>query len=111
MGLLIEKARATMKQYPDSSFSYAKQALNLSETDEYQEGEANVHEFLGEVFFHQAAFEQSLTHYFLAQTYYENNQQKNKLAECKHKIGLVYYYTKQPNLALTSQKTAQKIFL
>ena len=108
--ILIEKAKKLVNQYPDSSFSYSKQALLLAKEHDYATGEAQVHQLLGDIFYHQAAYEQALNHYFAAAEHYRKHRMHPPLASCYHRMGIIYYASKQPDLALNHQLKAHHLY-
>lgn len=108
--VLIEKADEKLNQAPDTAFIYCKQALQLAEEEEYHNGAAKIHQLLGDIFFLQGAFGQSLPNYMKSVEYYRQTQHKKALAESYHKLGNLYYYTRQPDMAFENQYKALEIY-
>ncbi|MBT31934.1 MAG: hypothetical protein CMO01_19930 [Thalassobius sp.] len=108
--VLIEKASESINQSPDSAFLYSKQALKLAKESGYDKGEVAVHLMLGEIFYHQGAYDQALSHHIQASEHFRNKKNQRKLAASYHRMGEIYYASKQSNSAFKHQQYALAIY-
>ena len=100
-----------LQKHPDSAYIYLKAALNVAEVRNETNQIANCQRLLGEVFFNQGLFQQSLKHHLEAQKYYSiHNTSKQEIAENFLEIGMLYYYLRQFPKSEKSYYEALKIF-
>ena len=100
-----------IQKHPDSAYIYLKAALNAAETKNETNKIANCERLLGEVFFNQGLFQQSLRYHLEAQKYYSiKNTSKQEIAENFLEIGMLYYYLRQFTKSEKSYYEALKIF-
>lgn len=106
----VAHAERLKNQQPDSSFKLCQKALSLSQSAGLNSSEASVYRLLGELFFHQAAYGQSIDMYYKAIALYEE-QSEMQLALCYHELGKVYYKSKvKLDLAQEQQDKALSIY-
>ncbi len=97
-------------KYPDSAYIYLKSALEKAEITGLSSEIGNCQRLLGEVFFNQGLFQQSLKHHLKANNYYTQANNKTAIAENLLETGMVYYYLRQFSNSEKSYQNALKIF-
>jgi len=100
-----------LQKRPDSAYIFLKAALNIAENTNVTNEIAQCQQLLGEVFFNQGLFQQSLRHHLEAQKYYTiRNDRQQEIAENFLEMGMLYYYLRQFSKSEKSYYEALKIF-
>lgn len=95
---------------PDSAFIIARDILEQSKSFNYNLGVANSYHLIGEVFYHQGFYQESLKNLLEAEKIYLEEHRDNEMAENLNHLGLVYYNMRQPDVARTKHEQALKIY-
>ncbi|MFT2007528.1 tetratricopeptide repeat protein [Pontibacter sp. 13R65] len=107
---LTELADQLYSGHPDSAYVLAHQALQLSDKLEYALGQANSHQLIGLVLYHQGVYNQSLSNLLQAEKIYLELQHEERLGENLNYQGLVYYAIRQPILSLRHHQEALALY-
>ncbi len=100
---LIQKAYLLYDSLPGLAFRYAKEALVIAETPELK---AEAHQLLGNSFYDQGTFQQSLNHYLSALTHFRDLGNTEANIHILNELGKVYYYIGQMQKALEMYQEA-----
>ncbi len=90
--LLNHLSLVCLRNFQDSSFRFANQALNLSEKLKWKPGIANACEILGRIYMQSSNKADALNYYFKAKKVNEELKNKNGIAQNLNEIGAVYLY-------------------
>ncbi|MCC9136453.1 tetratricopeptide repeat protein [Pontibacter silvestris] len=107
---LTKSANHLINSRPDSAYVLANQALHLADKQEYKLGQANSHQLIGRLLYHQGVYNQSLNNLLQAEKLYLALQQEQALGENLNYQGLVYYAVRQPELALQHHQEALALY-
>ncbi|MGF1637414.1 MAG: tetratricopeptide repeat protein [Cyclobacteriaceae bacterium] len=94
----------------DSAFYYAKRAESLGQERNDSELLANSYLILGQLFFKEAAFNQSLEYFLKAEREAEETLNRKLQAKNANLLGLNYYYLRNPKYTINYHLQALKIF-
>lgn len=107
---LCVRAERLLSIYPDSAFLTAQKVLQLARDRSYAPGTAHGHRLVGEVFYHQGFYRESLNHLLDAQKIYESESLPDEIATNLNQLGLVYYTLRQPDVALEKHQQALALY-
>jgi tetratricopeptide (TPR) repeat protein len=107
---MCEDAWQLISIRPDSAFVLANECLKQSRAIQYKRGIAESHEIIGEVFFHQGFYQESLDHLQDAAALYRELPDNEKLARNLNMEGLVYHNIKQAELGFHKHEEALSIY-
>lgn len=96
----------TVRNDPNKDFVKIKYELNEALKQNNQTVAANCYQKIGELFYDQAAYSQSLVNYYKADVIYRKEQRAELLAGNLNKIGKTYYYNRQYHVALKTFQQA-----
>ena len=92
--VLNELATQTKSNNPGISFSYAQEALNISETIGYLTGTGQASVIIGEYHWLRAEYEMSLKYGLQALQALESSSNKKNIMNCHYLLGVTYNYLK-----------------
>ncbi|TXK46807.1 tetratricopeptide repeat protein [Pontibacter qinzhouensis] len=107
---LTQLANRLYSSHPDSAYALAHQALQLADKLEYELGQANSHQLIGRLLYHQGVYNQSLQNLLQAEKIYLQLQHQDRLGENLNYQGLVYYAIRQPDLSLKHHQEALALY-
>jgi tetratricopeptide (TPR) repeat protein len=107
---LNKSATRVLFARPDSAFHLANLVLQLAQESNCYSAQAQSHQIIGMVLFHQGVYQESLRHLLQADAAFNELDQKRNRAETLNQLGLVYYTIKQPDLALQQHRKALMVF-
>ncbi|MFN8714891.1 MAG: tetratricopeptide repeat protein [Bacteroidota bacterium] len=91
---------------PDSAMSLLKEKISRAESSGNETAQAEAHQELGEFFYLQGAFSQSIVYLQKALTIYSKQNNIRRQAEIHSALGTTYYFSRQPGLAEREQRQA-----
>jgi hypothetical protein len=103
-------AETLLKRNPNAAFLKIKQNLNSALKDNNETLAALAYQDLGELFYYQAAYSQSVKYFYKANEIFTRVKDKENLAKNLNKIGAAYYYGKQYGIARSKFSEAQEIY-
>jgi tetratricopeptide (TPR) repeat protein len=95
---------------PASAFSRASEMLLTTDSATSPAIHAQAHDVLGELFYHRGAYQQALQHLITSHTIWERLGEVQNTAHSLLLLGLVYYYTKQTELAYDTYEEARQLY-
>ncbi|QCR24357.1 tetratricopeptide repeat protein [Pontibacter sp. SGAir0037] len=107
---LTQWAGQLLASHPDSAYELAHRALQMAEKQEYVLGQANSHQLLGRLLYHQGVYNQSLNNLLQAEKLYLELRHEDQLGENLNYQGLVYYAIRQPELSLKHHQEALELY-
>ncbi|MHA4895716.1 tetratricopeptide repeat protein [Pedobacter sp. PWIIR3] len=99
-----------IKSNPNSAFIQIKGKLDEAIRTNDHLLSAKHYQYLGQLFYYQAAYSQAINYYYKANEIYKNSGNTANLANNLNKIGESYYYGKQYAAALRTFQDALKIY-
>lgn len=106
--LLNQLAKLHLKHAPDTTFKYARKALQLGQKQDYAQGQAASHYYLGKVFYSYGSFNQAIKQYMQALPLYSAQPQGQ--AQVYNALGQTYYYANQATAALKCHQQALHLY-
>lgn len=91
---------------PDSAMSLLKEKISWAESSGNETAQAEANQELGEFFYRQGAFSQSIVYLQKALTIYSKQNNIRRQAEIHSALGTTYYFSRQPGLAEREQRQA-----
>ena len=107
---LCKTAETKLFAYPDSAFVTAQKAMKLASQIKYAPGMAKSLHLIGEVFYHQGFYNESLKNLLEAEKIYNSENRDVENAENLNQLGLVYYSVRQPDMAFEKHQQALAIY-
>ncbi|EAY26546.1 tetratricopeptide repeat protein [Microscilla marina] len=104
VNILNQLAQLHLKHAPDTTFKYARQALQLSQTLDYPQAQAASRYYLGKVFYSYGSFNQAIGQYMQALPLYRT--QPKGQAQVYNALGQTHYYANQTAAALKCHQQA-----
>ncbi|MBE9599084.1 tetratricopeptide repeat protein [Pedobacter sp. MC2016-24] len=95
-----------IKRNPDAAFVKIKTALKEALDKNDPIAAALCYQYLGELFYNQAAYTQAVKYYYKADHIFRKHQDYLNLAKNLNKIGETYYYGKQYRISLSKFQEA-----
>jgi tetratricopeptide (TPR) repeat protein len=106
----LSKARHYLPAHTDSAFMLARKAEMLAFESSLPLELARSYNLLGEIFFQEAAFNQSLEYLLKAEALLADKNDKPLQAENFNSLGQVYYYIRQPENTFDYHRKALVLF-
>lgn len=91
---------------PDSTLSILKENIGRAESSGDQAAQADAYKLLGEFFYQQGAFSQSIVYLQKALSIAGRKNDIQREAEIHSALGITYYFSRQPGLAEREQRQA-----
>ncbi len=104
--LLLSKARKILDLAPDTAFTQIKKAIRNAEASGNETELAEGCQLLGELFYRQGAFSQSLIYYQKALSIRVRQNDIQQQISLHSALGITYYFSRQPKLAEQEQRQA-----
>jgi tetratricopeptide (TPR) repeat protein len=105
-----EQTEVLIKKNPNAAFVKIKRDLNTALQQNDQTSAAMSYQYLGELFYYQAAYSQAVKYYHKANDIFKKDDDQSDLAKNLIKIGEAYYYSKQYGIALGKFQEALNIY-
>jgi tetratricopeptide (TPR) repeat protein len=104
------KTEQLIKNNPNAAFVKIKHDLNEALQQNNQTSAALCYQYLGELFYYQAAYSQAVKYYYKANEIFKKNDDRPNLAKNLNMVGEAYYYGKQYGIALNKFQEALQLY-
>lgn len=108
VNVLNQLAKLHLRYAPDTTFKYAREALQLAQDHAYSQGQADSHYYLGKVFYSYGSFNQAIKQYMRALPLYSSQPQGQ--AKVYNALGQTHYYASQIAAARKCHEQALKLY-
>ena len=109
VGILLDFSKRINYSYPNLSYKYAKEALQLAEQINYPEGRSEAFRRMGIYYIYYADYPLALEYLSRALKIAESINNKSLISKCLMNLGLIYYDNKDFNPALNYFAKALRI--
>lgn len=107
---LQDSAYVYLHSHPENAFRLAKQALRLSESLGYGQGIAMSCQYLGQIYYHQGAYQAALQYHLRSAKQYEQLADPAGQAGNANCLGVLYYATRQAGPAWRQHNQALALY-
>lgn len=106
----LQAINSLIKRNPDTAFVRIKANLNAALQRNDLQAAAVSYQYLGELFYYQAAYTKAVDYYYKANEIFKKTDDKRNLAKNLNMIGQAYYYGKQYGIALSRFSQALQLY-
>ncbi len=107
---LQDSAASCLHSKPESAFRYARAALRLAESMDYGLGVAMSCQYLGQIYYHQGAYQAALQYHLRSAKQYEQLADPVGQADNANCLGVLYYATRQSERARPQHDLALALY-
>ncbi|SMD06348.1 tetratricopeptide repeat protein [Pedobacter africanus] len=99
-----------IRNNPNAAFVKIKRDLNKALQENNQNAAALCYQYLGKLFYYQAAYSQAVKYYYKANEIFKKSDDRPNLAKNLNMVGEAYYYGKQYGIALSKFQEALQVY-
>lgn len=99
-----------IRNNPNAAFVKIKRDLNKALQENDENAAAWCYQYLGKLFYYQAAYSQAVKYYYKANEIFKKSDDRPNLAKNLNMVGEAYYYGKQYGIALSKFQEALQVY-